>query len=276
MKITRPFKPVKENADFATLQTWPYYCTPKIDGILCMKIDGKAVSASLKPIKNMWIRRWIEANCPNGFIGELTPRKKPYTFQDVTSMVMSEFDRADFVWNVFDWVTNSVTCYSERTERYLHYNFKYKLIRCNFIVPHEVKNAKQAKRFLQECLKVGYEGIILRSPDSVWKNGYATPKEDTFWRYKPFIDGEAEIIDFYEQQENCNIATKNERGLTTRSSRQDGKFGKNTLGGFVVRDCDSSEEFRIGTGRGLTQTLRDKIWKNQAEYIMQIVNIKSN
>lgn len=274
MKITRPFKPVKENADFATLRDYPYYCTPKIDGILCMKIDGKAVSASLKPIRNIWIRRWIESNCPDGFIGELTPRKKPYTFQDVTSMVMSEFNKADFVWNVFDWVRYETEEYGHRILELVRCGMQFAPNKINFIIPETINNAKEAKQFLAKCLKEGYEGIILRSPDSVWKNGYATPAEDTFWRYKPFIDGEAEIIDFYEQQENCNIATKNERGLTTRSSRQYCKFGKNTLGGFVVRDCNSSECFKIGTGKGLTNNLRDTIWHNCKAYIGKIIKYK--
>jgi len=39
---------------------FPVLATPKLDGIRCLKINGRAVSRSFKPISNTFIREWID------------------------------------------------------------------------------------------------------------------------------------------------------------------------------------------------------------------------
>jgi hypothetical protein len=50
---------------------FPVLATPKLDGIRCLKIGGKALTRSFKPVSNRFIREWIEANLPDGVDGEL-------------------------------------------------------------------------------------------------------------------------------------------------------------------------------------------------------------
>ena len=40
---------------------FPLLATPKLDGIRCLKINGRALTRSFKPVSNRFIREWIEA-----------------------------------------------------------------------------------------------------------------------------------------------------------------------------------------------------------------------
>ena len=57
-------------ADFKKL-VYPVYASPKLDGIRCSIVDGKALSRSLKAIPNAHISRLL--SCPelDGLDGEL-------------------------------------------------------------------------------------------------------------------------------------------------------------------------------------------------------------
>jgi hypothetical protein len=53
---------------------FPALCTTKLDGIRCLKLDGKCLSRTFKPIPNRYIRTWIEQNLPDGV--DCTSKKK--------------------------------------------------------------------------------------------------------------------------------------------------------------------------------------------------------
>src|SRR5690606_22412947 len=62
---------------------FPVLASPKLDGIRATMVDGKALTRSLKPIPNHHVRMWLEANCPNGWDGELMlPRRADGTLPD--------------------------------------------------------------------------------------------------------------------------------------------------------------------------------------------------
>ena len=52
--------------------SFPLLATPKLDGIRCLKIGGRALTRSFKPdLQPLHTREWIEANLPDGVDGEL-------------------------------------------------------------------------------------------------------------------------------------------------------------------------------------------------------------
>src|SRR5580658_4211357 len=70
---------------------YPVLATPKLDGIRCLVIDGKAVSRTFKPIPNRYTRNYLEECAKkdqdfNWLDGELTVGDK---FQDCSSGIMS-------------------------------------------------------------------------------------------------------------------------------------------------------------------------------------------
>ncbi len=120
------------------------------------------------------------------------------------------------------------------------------------------KDADKLDAYEARQLEKGYEGLILRSPDSPYKYGRSTVKEGYLLKVKRFTDGEAEVIGFEERMHNGNEATTDELGRTKRSSHAEGKTGRGDLGAFLVRDLKSGVEFSVGTG--FTDEQRKDIW----------------
>jgi len=66
--ITKPM--LASKCERPDLLPFPVLPTPKLDGIRCIKIGGKALTRSFKPISNRFARVLIEANLPDGLDGE--------------------------------------------------------------------------------------------------------------------------------------------------------------------------------------------------------------
>jgi DNA ligase-1 len=115
---------------------------------------------------------------------------------------------------------------------------------------------------------------MIRDPEGPYKCGRSSVKQQYLLKIKPFEDGEAKIVGFEEQMENTNEAEKDAFGHTKRSSHKAGKVPKGTLGKFVVRRLSDDLEFRVGTGKGLTNTLRQEIWDNQKKFLGKIIKYK--
>ena len=146
------------------------------------------------------------------------------------------------------------------------------------VVPtHTITDHDELDAYEAQQLADGFEGVMLRDPVGPYKCGRATENQGWLLKLKRFVDSEARIIDFEEQMHNDNEAETNELGLTKRSSAQDGKVPAGTLGKFVVEEVGKApwtEPFRVGTGEGLTQELRLKIWKNRSLFKGRIIKYK--
>jgi DNA ligase-1 len=254
------FKPtLAVNADFTKIQ-YPVYASPKLDGIRCSIVDGKALSRTLKPIPNKFIQG--ELNCPafTGFDGELivgSPTSKTCYNESVSAVMRHEgeptftyylFDMHDFNgdfearWDVLNCIVGEHPFLKVLEQKLLH-------------------TEAEMLEYEALCVSQGYEGIILRKPTAPYKHGRSTVNEGYLLKVKRFEDSEAEVIGFEEEMFNGNEAEVNELGRTKRSTAQAGLVGKDTLGAFLVRDLVTGIEFSIGTG--LTAEQRRDAWANR-------------
>ena len=252
-----------------TLQ-YPVLCTPKLDGIRCLKIGGKVLSRNFKPIPNNHVRVLIETIPFNGLDGELIIPAA--AFNKVSSGIMSEEGQPNFEYWVFDYVKDDVKKpYSQRMNDLMTIEDKLPAF-VKLVIPLRVDT--QARLIAQEkqYLAEGYEGVIIRSPLGPYKCGRSTNKEGYLLKLKRFMDSEAEIIGFEEKWHNANEATKDELGRTKRSTHQANMVGTGMLGKFVVRDLKTGLEFSIGSG--YDDELRKAIWKNPYSYIRKIIKYK--
>jgi DNA ligase-1 len=104
----------------------------------------------------------------------------------------------------------------------------------------------EVERYEAKALAQGYEGLILRDPDGLYKFGRSTMREQGMMKLKRFVDEEAEVLGVYEEMRNDNVAKKNELGRTARSSHQENLVGKGTAGGFLLLLRGTT--FKCGTG----------------------------
>lgn len=252
---------------------YPVLATPKLDGIRCLivRIDGvrRAVSRNFKPIPNGYVRTWLEYNCPIGFDGELVVPGG--TFQQTSSAIMSRNGRPDFVYKVFDWVTVSTdTVYVERMAELGRRTWHEKI---ELLLPETLTQVAELEDYEATCLSEGYEGVMVRTPNSPYKCGRSTEREGWLLKIKRFEDHEAVVIGVEEKMHNANEQMDDPLGRTRRHSFKDGMVPMNTLGALLVRDCTTGVEFRIGTG--FDDDMRQALWDARTTLNGTIVKYKS-
>lgn len=255
---------------------FPLLASPKIDGIRCVIKDGLAYSRTFTPFPNVHLQAWIAeaGGLIDGLDGELVVGNvsDENVFNRTQSVVMStEGDISDLDYHVFDFWSTPKQKYIHRLETALRFDVVDNIVG----VKHHVMNTvNDVLNFEKRCLDAGFEGIILRSFDGQYKYNKATVKEGTILKLKRFIDAEAEIIGFVEEQANKNEKVKNGIGLSKRGTQKANKSGKDTLGKFLCRMRVEDRLVEFGLGSGIDAATRKHVWENQDQYIGQYVTFK--
>lgn len=279
--------------DVARLR-YPVLATPKLDGIRC--ITGRPVVArnhshqcdtltrNLKPIPNDLIRLNMEANLIPGLDGELLAHPVgdmwPMlpTFQACSSAIMSRDGWPSFRYYVFDLIPAAMnpdilTLKDPGYEARVNVLAKLHLPEwCVKVLPVNIPDADHLAAYEAACLSEGYEGIMIRTPDSPYKYGRSTFREQWLVKIKRFEDSEAEILEVIERYTNNNAPEKNALGYQERSTHQAGLTPAGDMGALRVRDLKTGAEFQIGTGFNDYQ--RKSVWSFRSAYIGTIIKYK--
>ncbi|MEA3212365.1 MAG: ligase 1 [Chthoniobacter sp.] len=249
---------------------FPVLATPKLDGIRCLKINGRALTRSFKPVSNRFTRGWIEAHLPDGLDGELIVRGT--TFSETAGHIGRESGEPDFTFAAFDYVSDGVdvpyACRMQELKRLPEFQHVEK------ILPVEIRDAAQLAAYEEDCLAEGYEGVMIRTPDSPYKCGRSTEREGWLLKIKRFEDAEAVVLGTYEGMSNLNEAQRDAFGRTKRSSAQAGKVGRGELGGFTVRIAETGIEFRLGYNHVLGGVDRITLWQQRESLVGKLVKFK--
>jgi DNA ligase 1 len=248
---------------------FPVLATQKLDGIRCLIQNGQAVSRNFKPIQNSYIREQLSKGLPDGLDGELILEGKE--FNEVSSAVMREDGTPDFRYYVFDYVSGDLD--DTYTNRMAALDKLPLPSFCVKLLPKVILNLPTLLAYENKCVGEGYEGVMIRTPDSPYKCGRSTSREGYLQKIKRFTDSEAVIVDFEERLHNENEATTDLLGHTKRSSHQENMVKTGTLGALRVKDIKTQIEFKIGTG--YDDALRQEIWDNKDKYSKLLVKYKS-
>ena len=262
------------------LDKGPMEASFKLDGIRCMIQDGIALSRSLKPIPNKHVQSVIGRKEFNGFDGELIVGEPTNNdaYRNTTSRIMSENKKFKFSFWIFDYFLKNDTYANRQKEiTFLKQVNLQKLIpehdhTLKMLGTKTINSMKELEEYEVSCLKIGYEGVILRDPNAMYKHGRSTAKEGGLIKVKRFSDSEATILGFEEQMKNNNEKKVNELGRGQRSSHKENMIPKGTLGALVVKDTSTGVEFNLGSG--FTDSVRDQLWKYKTDLIGQTVKYK--
>ena len=235
-------------ADLKKIQ-YPVLGFPKIDGIRAVIHNRQALSRKLIALPNQFIQGFFNNEHYQGLDGELVvgSATDPLCIKHSTSGVMSRDGAPDFTFYVFDkW---------DYSDNYLHRMHaarqqieQISAARVRHLGGTHITREDDLLSFEAQQLDLGYEGIILRSHDGVYKHGRSTVREGGLLKLKRFSDSEAEVLEVIEEQFNGNEAQKDNLGRTKRSSAKAGKVGKGRAGALRVRDLTTGVEFEVGTG----------------------------
>lgn len=247
--LKAPQKPV-DPKDFASLQ-YPLYASRKKDGIRCIIHPTLGpVTQSLKPIRNKHVRDVLNDRRLIGFDGELVTIFSDGTeksFNQIQSEIMSEHGIPNFRFLVFDCFHYLEDIYEDRKELAQDVIELLSHECIEWLPQYLCKDAEIVQWELDDALREGEEGLMLRSPTGIYKQGRSTLREGIILKVKPTVnDAEAVVIGLEEQLENCNLATLDVRGYTKRSKHSANLVPKGCVGKLVCRW--NSQEIKIGSG----------------------------
>jgi len=269
---------------------YPVYASYKLDGIRCLIVDNKVVSRTLKEIPNEHIRKVLTDRnwslLGRSFDGELIVGEpnKPDTYTKTASGVMSQSGLPNFTYYIFD-------CHAEvqrdipYKERYAQLRYWKQSMNANFYVPSFDRviqilkqtlcsNPDEVEAFEKQAIELGYEGIMIRQAESLYKMGRSTFNQAYLLKLKRYLEMEGEIIGFQELMLNKNEPEIDALGYQKRSSKKGGKEGGDTLGALILNIKWDGKLRELHVGSGLNDALRKKIWSAQDKYRGRKVTFK--
>lgn len=155
---------------------------------------------------------------------------------------------------------------------------KYEIVEQIKITSYE-QVMKEYNKYLQE----GYEGAVLMSGKSKYKQGRVTVRQQIGYKIKPIREDDLLILGVTERMENLNESQKNELGQSYKRNTVDAKKGTGIAATFIckVRELKPTEketEYGVLTTKvtitGNEETRR-KIWQNKEKYIGQYAVVES-
>lgn len=273
--IKRPMKGVQvETEDFDRI-VFPVYASRKLDGFRCLLAD-RALSSRLAPFRNPFVQSELKGLFKGShpmLDGEIVvgKRRGKGVLQRTSSGLTNGAGRPDFTLWAFD--TPQVG-YGFRDRMQLTQQIINDLghPRIRFLKQRLIGSLSELEEYIEESLELEYEGVIIKSPHGPYKEGKATLREGYQLKIKPFEDAEGRIKGWFEERQNTNEAVKDATGKSKRSSAQAGKIGKGRLGGFILEDCKTKVEVRVGGG--FTEKQRIELWKIKEQCRGKLVKYK--
>ena len=279
MQLTRPLLAAKTtDADLQKLK-FPMLLSPKIDGIRALSDNGKLKSRSMKLIPNAKVQSCFGQRAFHGLDGELVcgnPWDKNL-MQQTTSAVMTHGGTPNVTFHVFDYWDSDKEfqqrlAMAEDVEDYwsgiIGEDTKLRIVPHELILSYEELLHKET-----QYLELGYEGVMLRRLDGIYKQNRSTLREGILLKVKRFQDSEAVVLDYELLNRNLNEQTKDERGYSKRSTSQDGKVADDLIGSLLVRDLHTGVVFSIGSG--FSESQRYQLFNSRDSLRGQIVKYKS-
>lgn len=251
---------------------YPLLSSAKLDGIRCLIKDGVAYSRTLKPIRNRYIQSTLGRPEYNGLDGELIvgdPTAKD-CMRNTNSGVMSIEGEPDFKYYIFD-IWDRFVPYHSIVEKIITTKLPY----ITPLVQQLCRNSSDIESREREALDEGYEGLILRRPDGMYKHGRSTLREGYLFKLKRYLQEEAVIVGYEPLYRNENYPELNALGYTQRSSAQNGKVEFPLLGALIVNgnfQGQAGVTFSIGTGFTLHE--REFLWRNRWDLVGKTVTYK--
>lgn len=252
---------------------FPAYFSAKLDGVRGLNINGDLRSRSLKPIPNRHISTTLSRADLHGLDGEIVVGSPtaPNVCMFTTGTCSDHNAKRDFAFFVFDDFSHPGTfaqrvAQAEKRVRALEAEGLGGVV---MMLPQQLcNNLDEMAEFEARCLGLGFEGLIGRKPDGLYKQGRSTAREQGMFKVKRFVDDEAVIIAVEEEMENTNTATTNELGRTARSTSKDGLVGKGRMG--ALRCIGITGQFagvEFSCGGGFNAKQREWFWKHRAEVV---------
>lgn len=262
--IKRPMKGYNCIGQLSNIR-FPKVAQPKYDGIRVLFINGVALSASLKPVRNKNIQRIAASHEYDGYDTEYVVPNSPIGLRACSHEVNSFDVSLSGIFHIFDIIGDG-----DYANRFL--NARIKANGLFDVAPSTiVQNVEEIEQYLSEQLKDGYEGAMLKDVFSLYKQGRSSIKSQECLKLKPFVDDDAIVIGYEVEQENQNEPTINELGLTKRSSAKAGKVDKPLIGTLICKSNLFPSPFGVS---GFTMELKERMFHERNKLMGKTITYK--
>lgn len=239
---------------------FPKFVQPKYDGIRVIFYNGIALSSSFKPLGNEMLQQIAhEFSELDGAECEYYIPPSEGGFREATSICRNA-DRRDVdkgTLCAFD-IFNPIMIYNDRLNKLdTIVNKVSKNLNITIAPTWIVKNKQEVQSHLRLMLDNSFEGIMIKDPDALYKQGRSTIKSQECLKLKPFVDDDAMVVGWKPEYENTNEAFIDELGRIARSSAKDGKFAKQLVGALECRCIKFESTFWVS---GFTMEEKERMW----------------
>jgi DNA ligase-1 len=244
-------------ADLAKLR-YPLFGYVKFDGIRAVNVEGRAMSRHMKMIPNKFVQNWFASHPEmHGYDGELIvgSPNAPDVCRRTTSGCMTIEGEPDFAYYIFDRWDMLKAPLSMRIANLVLPSDP----RVSYVSATKLANADELQRYETDVVSEGYEGVILRDPSGLYKQGRSTVIEGGMLKLKRFEDAEATIVGWEERMHNGNAPTISETGHTKRSSHQGNMTGLGTMGALKCVGLTAFKDAPFNVG-GFTAAEAARLW----------------
>ena len=247
---------------------FPLICSPKIDAVRGWAPYGRILGRSMEPPANKRIQALFNSPLLAGCDGELCAGEPWHDSAcRVTTSVINSINGADDVmWHLFDYINRKTFFlgYAHRLEELHSFLIGVQdepFARHLTYVPTEwAYNLEQLLEIERRYTDIGYEGLIARSPDSMYRPGRATISNQAYLRLKRFEDREGEVVRLLEGTNNNNQLTYDARGYAKRSTHAENMVPSGKVGSLVLRDLKDNKLVTVSRGK-LTAAECERYWK---------------
>lgn len=253
---------------------YPMLASIKYDGIRAILRDGRLTTRSGRPIPSFQVRERLK-DFPLDVDMEIVvgePNADDVFRKTMTHVMSQDNPSDDLHYYVFDCV--------EEFAIWEEWSFEDRLELLKDILPSEdVTVVKQKEIFYEKdlvnmyeaAIEDGYEGLILRRPSSLYKNGRATWKEQSMIKMKATDDAEGMVLDVFEGSMNMNDPKRSPLDYSERSTHQENLVPSGMVGRFSV-DFEGSE-INVAPG-SLTHDERVEIWENREAHLGKMLKFR--
>jgi DNA ligase-1 len=263
--------------------TKPMMASYKLDGMRCIFKNGQMLSRQFKPILNKQLNerfakmKELTKDNPFVFDGELYSHDidfgeimhycrtedlgdeplpdsiKFYCF-DRTNVIMANEIPAHVRYMVVQTELANVSPYVEVLEQ------------------RTISTPEEAKAMFEEAVAKGYEGLILKDPNSFYKHGRISTTSGDGYKFKPYQTWDARIIAVEQATEVAPTAEKKktEYGYSKTSRKKGDRIPVEKASAFTVL----YDGKLLKVSLAMTYKEKEQVWREKDSYIGKTIEYK--
>jgi DNA ligase-1 len=257
---------------------YPLLASFKLDGIRAVFMNGELYSRSLKVLPNENLHKRFQIlkdySKQHNVILDGEMYCDSVTFNELSGIIRS--DNQELPYDLEFWCFDLLDITNKKLEdRFMDYKKLERSHPYNYfhsVIQKQVESAEEATACFEFALEHGFEGIILRNPDSRYKFGRATVKENIAFKVKPFITFDAIVTGVGQATEAREGSEKkiNELGRSVTSKKLADRVLIPKASTFKVM----YEGKELEVSLAMTNEEKEEIWANQQKYIGKTIEYK--